>query len=245
MPINTNTFNPDEALNAFKHYTERHSLHYDIADLYGEPGYAGPDPDACIILSDWNDVPDNLQEYLQDNGHHLEWSDEWVTSNTYPVKAYRQQPDSYSWQPSFFITEGGDVVGADDVCDGSGNPYTPASAFDEYLSQLSIDRDNVDHYLACGCIPADRFGVKWGDVGFALLTGSPDSDDSDSEPSDGYFDSEPLEFETGFHPGHDDDPVKVLGRLAGQIYEGATVILQITDVGQFDCRWQVWVKADC
>lgn len=238
MTTNTNTFNPAEALNAFLQYAERNNLHYDIADLYGEPGYADPDPGACIVLSDWNDVPDNLQEYLQDNGHHLEWSDEWVTSNTSPSKAYRQQPDSYFWQPSFFITEGGDIVGSDEVADFYGKPDVGATAFDEYLSHLSIDRDNVDHYLACGGIHADTFGVKWGEVGFDLLT---DEDSSDGS-SDGSSDSEPLEFETGFHPGQDDDPVKVLERLADQVYEGATVVFQIANVGQFDCRWKVWVK---
>ena len=240
MTTNTNTLNPAEALNAFLKYAERHNLHYDLADLYGEPGYTDPDPEACIILTNWNDVPDNLQEYLKDNGHHLEWSDEWVTSNTYPVKAYRQQPDSYSWQPSFFITEDGDIVGADEVADFYGKPDAESTAFDEYLYHLAIDRDNVDHYLACGGIHADTFGVKWGEVGFVLLT---DLTSDDSSDSDG-LGSEPLEFETGFHPGQNDDPVKVLERLADRIYEGATVVFQIADVGQFDCRWKVWVKRE-
>ena len=47
--------------------------------------------------------------------------------------------------------------------------------------------------------------------------------------------------ETGFHPGQTDDPRAVLKRLETTMPEH-DFIFDVTDVGQFDSRWQVWAR---
>jgi hypothetical protein len=44
-------------------------------------------------------------------------------------------------------------------------------------------------------------------------------------------------YEHGFHPGQTDNPADIAAKL-----DGADYLFQITDVGQFDVRFQVWVK---
>lgn len=75
-----------------KHYAE-------WAEEYGEPGYTNPEKG--IVFCNWNDVSQRIQDYLEEAGYELEWSDEWyVDGGRSPVKAYRTEPDSYFWRPT-------------------------------------------------------------------------------------------------------------------------------------------------
>lgn len=78
---------------------------------YGEPGYT--DPEAGIILCNWNDVPKGLADWLEKCGYSLEWSDEWMIDYDYS-KAYRTNPDSYSWESNIALTDDGEWLTRDD-----------------------------------------------------------------------------------------------------------------------------------
>lgn len=85
---------------------------YDIqtADSYGEPRYT--DPQGLILLANWNDVPQETIDLLEEHGHELEWSDEWVVCHR--GKAWRIQADSYHWQSSIVVTDDGELLTRDD-----------------------------------------------------------------------------------------------------------------------------------
>ena len=75
----------------------------EFASKYGEPGYQ--DPEKGILLANWNNVPSNMQKWLENAGYSLEWSDEWTVDYNND-KAYRTSPDSYSWEPQWGMGEG-------------------------------------------------------------------------------------------------------------------------------------------
>ena len=89
---------------------------------YGEPGYS--DPERGVIFANWNDVGDKIGDYLEEAGFDLCYSDEWLIDYNHD-KAYRTQPDSYSWQSSILYTENGD-------------PLTPDDPADEWIDELAI-----------------------------------------------------------------------------------------------------------
>jgi len=80
---------------------------------YGEPGYANPE--FGVILANWNNVPKGLADWLETVGYSLEWSDEWTIVDG---KAYRTQPDCYSWESSLILTDDGEYLTRDDSPSG-------------------------------------------------------------------------------------------------------------------------------
>lgn len=84
--------------------------HYaEFASEYGEPGYANPE--FGVILANWNNIPQGLADWLEKCGYSLEWSDEWTIVDG---KAYRTEPDSYSWESSLILTEDGEYLTRED-----------------------------------------------------------------------------------------------------------------------------------
>ncbi len=104
---------------------------HDYADEYGEPGYHS---EGMVILGDYwchcDKGPDKDKEgsklhgmefhyprlfaALEEQGHELEWYDEWITTHeNSPTKAYRTTADSYSWQSSILWCDG-DFLTPDD-----------------------------------------------------------------------------------------------------------------------------------
>ena len=81
------------------------------ANAYLEPGYNSPE-NGKIIFSDWNKFPQYVIELLELSGHATEWYDEWLVTDK--GNAVRTSPDSYSWTPSYLITEDGDVLTRED-----------------------------------------------------------------------------------------------------------------------------------
>jgi len=81
---------------------------------YGEPGYT--DPEKGIIFCNWNGVDSLTQTYLKEAGFELEWSDEWMVDYNHD-KAYRTQPDSYSWVSRIHCTIHGEIITPDDDID--------------------------------------------------------------------------------------------------------------------------------
>lgn len=81
------------------------------ANAYLEPGYNSPE-NGKIIFSDWNKFPQYVIELLELAGHATEWYDEWLVTDN--GNAVRTSPDSYSWTPSYLLTEDGDVLTRED-----------------------------------------------------------------------------------------------------------------------------------
>jgi hypothetical protein len=69
----------------------------DIADGYCEPGYTLPEGKKGVAFGDWNGKNYRLANILDRMGYEVEWLDEWTTCQ-HCYKAFRTQPDSYSWK---------------------------------------------------------------------------------------------------------------------------------------------------
>jgi hypothetical protein len=58
--------------------------------------------------------------------------------------------------------------------------------------------------------------------------------------------SDPHTYESGWHPGQDDDPEKVFNAIMsecqGEDYRNQEVVFLVEGVGQFDMRWSAWVR---
>lgn len=84
---------------------------------YAEPGYSEPKRGG-VWFANWNDIASydpksntyevhdgtmgRLASALERYGASIEWEDEWSTCDQCG-KAVRTSPDSYSWQPSYFM----------------------------------------------------------------------------------------------------------------------------------------------
>jgi hypothetical protein len=99
----------------------------DYAEKYGEPGYSLADG-ACFLIGDWwcrdadckyADGLHDIQSHhprvwaaLEEAGWETAFYDEWIVIDG---KAYRTQPDSYSWQATAVYDEDyGDYLTPDD-----------------------------------------------------------------------------------------------------------------------------------
>src|SRR5215471_233289 len=74
---------------------------------YAEPGY-GPQyatPIRGILFANWNRFPRDFDRVLEKAGYAVEWSDEWSTCEDCN-KAFRTEPDGFSWSPSGGYVEG-------------------------------------------------------------------------------------------------------------------------------------------
>lgn len=104
----------------------------DYAGEYGEPGYEVGEGQ-LVLMGDWwcrdkacsmatkDDrknfhAVDECRPELFDLFRHCEyeWHDEWIVDH-YHDKAYRTQPNSYSWQPSFLWGDGDIITPDDDI----------------------------------------------------------------------------------------------------------------------------------
>lgn len=97
----------------------------DIANEYGEPSYSC---EGSVIIGDFWCRCDKIESAhglhgieahyprlfaaLEEQGHELEWNDEWVVDYE-TSKAWRIQPDSYSWTPSVVHDEYGELITPD------------------------------------------------------------------------------------------------------------------------------------
>jgi len=114
----------------------------DWCSEYGEPGYSHDDDattPVVVLGSYWcrcgkvvhpadhprAGEPDlhtyethrpRLWDRLAAQGVQFEWCDEWIVDHEND-KAYRTEPDSYSWQPSYVMTEDCELLTPDDDID--------------------------------------------------------------------------------------------------------------------------------
>ena len=114
--------------NTIRAILDRELDHYEDTYEYGEPGYTfpyGAETPMIVLGSYWCRCDKSAELHGQDFHHprvwaqlesqgvQLEWHDEWAIDPEYG-KAYRTQPDSYTWQPSYVLTEHCDMITADD-----------------------------------------------------------------------------------------------------------------------------------
>ena len=126
---------------------EKRGAYPEWAQSYGEPGYDNA-PNG-VILANWNRVHKRVYSWLEHHGYALEWSDEWIQSDS--GKIYRSTPDCHGWKPSFVITDRrSEVIGRDEIEAGD--------CLDEYEEHLL---NNPKH--------ADTFDVDWTERGFVKL----------------------------------------------------------------------------
>lgn len=126
-------------------FLETSGEYFTFSASYVEPGYA--DPENGIVFADWN--PPKMEQaarILEKLGCETEWDDEWSTCDQCG-RAVRTEPDSYSWKPSFIMTDGGIDCKAcllDDpesyVDDFLRNNDKMADTFDVDLASLGYER---------------------------------------------------------------------------------------------------------
>lgn len=136
---------------ALQYLQEKHDAEF--ASTYGEPGYT--DPERGILFANWNDVPKGLADWLESQGFALEWSDEWAQVND---KAYRTQPDCYSWESSLVLTEDGEYLTRDD---------DPSDVIDACAM--------TDWNQRAGCVPSWIAPADLEDCGYSLFAGELES----------------------------------------------------------------------
>lgn len=135
-----------------------------FASDYGERGYTLDDNKKGILLGDWNNTPNHIQNHL-DKYFELEWHDEWVIDYD-SDKIYRCVPDSYHWQPSYIMTEDCEVVGHDELIDNLEsyidiwlNDYNQAINIDD--SSGVVDAlENIGFTQYNGCFESGFYGVN-------------------------------------------------------------------------------------
>jgi hypothetical protein len=199
----------DAALKCAKTDNARNSIeNIEWAPAYSEPGYQAPKRGG-IYFANWNDetryegnefiVDDRtmgrLASVLERYGADIQWRDEWSRCAECG-NAIRTSPDSYGWQPAYFMTEDGEVC-----------HKCVAADPEEYLRELegsdtrawTLDIDPADH-------------------GYTLL-------------EDG--------FESGFHPGQDDDPREIAAGLRERGIDN--FVFRVDSVGQFDASFSVYI----
>ncbi len=183
---------------------------WDYADQYGEPGYSNDGVTAVVLGSYWMPrTGDSLRSWfdkyplffgrLEEAGVQFEWYDEWAIDFDGCSKAYRTQPDSYSWQPSIVWTEYGEMI----------TPDHDAETWIEYAQ----NEPTV-------CIPDhiwEKYESDFADLGWERLDET---------------------FESGWHPGQNDDPKEIYARLESD-YD---VMFRLDGTGQFDVRFSAYVK---
>lgn len=107
---------------------ERDGRYFDFAGSYGEPGYTTDGETPLVVLGDYwcrcREIGDDMMHdvaahypkafaRMEANGVEFEWHDEWIVDSEND-KAYRTQADSYQWQPSYVLSDDGEMLTADD-----------------------------------------------------------------------------------------------------------------------------------
>ena len=120
---------------------EKHYLEW--ANTYGEPGYS--DPEKGILFLDWNPISQRIQDYLEEQGYELEWSDEWIIDyeGSEGSTAYRTSPDSYSWVSQIRLTDDGEIL-------------TPEHDVEEWLDYAKSTDHNQPHKALPDFITEDQ-----------------------------------------------------------------------------------------
>ena len=93
-----------------------------FAEGYSEPGY--DQPKKAALFTNWNYFCSEVYDLLEKYDYSCEWEDEWSTCESCN-KAFRIQPDSYEWQPSYASLGGCGLYCADCIagCESTAREY--------------------------------------------------------------------------------------------------------------------------
>lgn len=140
----------------------------DISEEYAEPGYSKRD-DGPIYFGDWNEkkyndpsfedcIPALIGDALETLGCTIEWFDEWGTCYACQ-RAFRTEPNSYSWKPYYFFAEESCELFCGDCAKGDEevrdiyiqsliNNHNACATFlnDDDMIELGFERVNDDSY---------------------------------------------------------------------------------------------------
>lgn len=111
-----NRFHKINYIQWFQAWCEKRNLDCDYAEVLAEPGY--DQPEGGVILANWNKVPTCIKNGLELRGFGTEWLDEWVVVSNQTnccSEAYRSVSDSYSWVPSFIMSNDGELLGLNEA----------------------------------------------------------------------------------------------------------------------------------
>lgn len=190
------------AYTLLRSYLDNGDIH-DVAQGYAEPGYENPRR-GDVFFADWNRPEFNryastdmsrLADILERRGYGVEWLDEWYTCQ-HCWRAFRGQPDSYSWKMYGAILNECEPICGDCL---HANP--------EWLADEIVNDPKR----------ADTLGIDWAAHG---------------------WEHQPERFENGWHPGQDDRPEEIAGRVP----EGYDFLFSVDGVGQFDVRFSLWIR---
>ena len=106
-----------------------------VANHYIEPGYT--QPEKGILLANWNDIHEEYADALEEEGYELEWEDEWLVAGS--GGAVRTQPSSYCWQPSYRITEHGEILTIEDPA----SEWIEDSAITDYMQPMKCVPNHI------------------------------------------------------------------------------------------------------
>lgn len=200
----------------------------DYAGAYGEPGYDTSGTTPLVVLGDFwcncgkvlhgddSGWPEHMRgkPAIHDHAHHrprlwdqlnaqgveFEWHDEWAIDSEND-KAYRTSGDSYSWQPSFVYTDGGDMLTGDNDLD----------VWVEWATESPGRALPSRVWRAVDVIEA----------GFVKHNG---------------------QFESGWHPGQDDEPGAIADAIRDEHGEDIDVVFLLDGVGQFDVQFSAYYR---
>ena len=79
--------------------------------MYGEVGGSDQGYKGAII-ADWWSYPDEWKHLLDSSGYALYFEDEAITCER--GKVWETTPTHYGWEPKFMVTQGGEIITADD-----------------------------------------------------------------------------------------------------------------------------------
>lgn len=182
-------------VSVLQRFCEVNNLQLQDANEYGDPGYEKPA--RGILLANWNDIPQALQDRLEKQGFEMEWEDEWyIDSGRTPSKAYRTQANYHGWESRVMLIDG-DVL-------------TPDDDLEEWIEHC---QNKASKSLPSWWPQEDITKLGW------VRTSE--------------------QFEAGLHPGQNDDPRAIARRIREA---GDSFLFQVTDKGQFDVNFTVYLK---
>lgn len=187
---------------------------------YGDFDYGvdANNADQLLIVTNWNNIPnsDRWEKAFEKLDVEIGWSDEYSRCDECG-NLIHTSPTHYGWEPDYILDNNG------------------------YICRTCIENniDNLEEYFT------DHIYEYNNGIGYKV----------NAIPSwaTEYFKNEHWEcwnedneslcnrYESGWHPGQNDDPKKVFKEIM-EIDNDLKVIFVINDVGQFDVRWSVFVK---
>jgi len=205
-------------INTIMNYMESKNMYPEFYPGIAEFGYN----DYPALAGDWwirkeGNLTCRLLNWIDENKEELNldalWHDEYMPCSECG-KAVRTTADSYGWEPSYVWT-----------CDCEIACHECIEA-DNKLDDKILIEDVIDYYSN----RTDKAVYSWfyeyiETAGFVCY--SPDE----------YC----QRFETGFHPGQNDDPKDVAKDIEAELPD-YDYIFKIDSVGQFDVYWSVFLR---